>query len=135
MRLLLSGRIQSGPRERNMRIVTDSRSDRLTRPDLLDALRFVIGGSLRIHPERQNEEDIHAIADAIRQSIVVLTPDGATLYANRAALDHTGVTAAEANNKGFLARAFHPDDVGRVREKRRIGLLDGRPFELEMRSL
>src|SRR5262245_42527729 len=118
-----------------MQIVTDSTSDRLTKPDLPDALRLVIGGSLRIQPRWQNGEDIHSIADAIRQSIVVLTPDGATLYANRAALDYTGVTAGEANNKGFLARAFHPDDVGRVREQRRIGLLEGLPFELEMRSL
>src|SRR5262249_51589068 len=66
---------------------------------------------------------------------VVLTPDGATLYANRAALDYSGVTAGEANNKSFLARAFHPDDVDRVREKRRSRLLEGLPFELEMRSL
>src|SRR5215471_8814225 len=94
-----------------------------------------LGGPLRSQPGWQDGEDIRSVADAIRQSIVVLTPDGATLYANRAALDHTGVTAGEANDKGFLARAFHPDDVGRVREKRRIGLLEGRPFELEMRSL
>src|SRR5262245_43278117 len=91
--------------------------------------------SRRIQPRWQNGEDIHSIADAIRQSVVVLTPDGATVFANRAALDYIGVTAGEANNKGFLARAFHPDDVGRVREKRRIGLLEGLPFELEMRSL
>src|SRR5215813_13416476 len=118
-----------------MRIVTDSASHRLTKPDLPDGSRLVVGRSLRIQPGRQNGEDIHSIADVIRQSIVVLTPDGATLYANRAALDYTGVTAREANNKGFLAAAFHPDDVGRVREKRRLGLLEGLPFELEMRSL
>src|SRR5262245_44818811 len=118
-----------------MRNLTDSTSERLTKPDLPDALRLVIAGSLPIQPGWQNGEDIHSIADAIRQSIVVLTPDGATLYANRAALDYTGVTSREANNKGFLAAAFHPDDIGRVREKRRLGLLEGLPFELEMRSL
>ena len=118
-----------------MRIVTNSASHRLTKPDLPDAFRLVFGGSPRIQPGWQNGEDIHSMVDAIRQSIVVLTPDGATLYANRAALDYTGVTAGEANNRGFLARAFHPDDVGRVREKRRRGLLAGFPFELEMRSL
>src|SRR5262249_16401195 len=120
----LSGYYASGPRERSMRIVTESTSDRLTKPD-----------ALRIQPGWQNGEDIHTMADAIRQSIVVLAPDGATLYANRAALDYTGVTAGDVNDKGFLARAFHADDVGRVREKRRIGLLEGLPFELEMRSL
>ena len=36
---------------------------------------------------RQDEEDLRTITDAIRQSIVVLAPDGTTLYANRVALD------------------------------------------------
>ena len=38
----------------------------------------------------QDEADLRTITDAIRQSIVVLAPDGTTLYANRVALDHTG---------------------------------------------
>jgi formate hydrogenlyase transcriptional activator len=84
---------------------------------------------------RQDEVDLRTITDAIRQSIVVLAPDGTTLYANRVALDHTGLTAGEVNDKGFLVGAFHPDDVERIREERRIGLLEGLPFELEMRSL
>jgi PAS domain S-box-containing protein len=84
---------------------------------------------------RQKQEDLRTITDAIRQSIVVLAPDGTTLYANRVALDHTGLSAGEVSEKGFLARAFHPDDVERVREERRIGLLEGLPFELEMRTL
>jgi formate hydrogenlyase transcriptional activator len=84
---------------------------------------------------RQDEGDLRTITDAIRQSIVVLAPDGTTLYANRVALDRTGLTAGEVHDKGFLARAFHPDDIERVGEERRIGLLEGLPFELEMRSL
>src|SRR5262249_24668973 len=72
---------------------------------------------------------------AIRQSIVVISPDGTTVYANRVALDLTGLTVGDVNNKGFFAGAFHPDDVDRVREERRIGLLEGLPFELEMRIL
>jgi formate hydrogenlyase transcriptional activator len=84
---------------------------------------------------RQNVEDLRTITDAIRQSIVVLAPDGATLYANRVALDRTGLTPGEVNRQGFLARAFHPDDIDRVREERRVGLSEGLPFELEMRSL
>jgi len=84
---------------------------------------------------RQVEADLRTITDAIRQSIVVLAPDGTTLYANRVALDHTGVTPGEVNNEGFLVRAFHPEDIDRVRDERRVGLLEGVPFELEMRSL
>jgi formate hydrogenlyase transcriptional activator len=82
---------------------------------------------------RQSEHDLRTITDTIRQSIVVLAPDGSTIYANRVALDLTGATMSEVNDKGFLARVFHPDDSERLREDRRVGLLEGLPFELEMR--
>jgi len=81
------------------------------------------------------ERDLRTITDVIRQSIVVLSPDGTTIYANRVARDRTGLTVGEVNEKGFFARAFHPDDVDRVTEERRIGLAEGLPFELEMRLL
>jgi formate hydrogenlyase transcriptional activator len=84
---------------------------------------------------RENEADLRTITDAIRQSIVVLAPDGTTLYANRVALDHTGLTPGEVNKQGFFARAFHPDDVERVRDERSAGLSEGVPFELEIRTL
>jgi formate hydrogenlyase transcriptional activator len=83
----------------------------------------------------EDEADLRTITDAIRQSIVVLAPDGTTLYANRVALEDTGLTPGEVNNQGFFARAFHPDDIDRVREERLEGLMRGEPFELEMRSL
>ena len=84
---------------------------------------------------QQSEADLRTVTDTIRQSIVVLAPDGTTLYANRVALDYTGLTPGEVNDQGFFARAFHPEDVDRVREERRLGLMNGQPFELEMRSL
>ena len=84
---------------------------------------------------RQEAADLRTITDAIRQSVVVLAPDGNTIYANRVALDLTGLTIAEVNDKGFFARVFHPDDVDRVREERRVRLLEGLPFDLEMRAL
>jgi PAS domain S-box-containing protein len=84
---------------------------------------------------RESAQDLRTITDTIRQPIVVLAPDGTMLYANRVALDNSGLTTDEVKERGFLARAFHPDDVERVREERRVGLLVGLPFELEMRSL
>ncbi|HKF00696.1 MAG TPA: sigma 54-interacting transcriptional regulator, partial [Candidatus Sulfotelmatobacter sp.] len=84
---------------------------------------------------RQSESDLRTITDSIPQSIVVLAPDGTTLYTSRVALESTGASLSEVNDKGFLARVFHPDDVDRVREKRRVGLLGRVPFELEMRSV
>jgi formate hydrogenlyase transcriptional activator len=46
-----------------------------------------------------------------------------------------GSHPGEVNDEGFLRVSFHPDDIDRVREERRVGLLEGLPFELEMRSL
>lgn len=65
---------------------------------------------------------------------MVLAPDGTTLYANRVALDQTGLKVHELSDQGFFARVFHPEDIDRVREERRAGLLEGVPFELEMRA-
>ena len=83
---------------------------------------------------RQSEADLRTVTDAIRQAIVVLAPDGTTLYANRVALEKTGLKSHEPSDQGFFARAFHPEDVDRVRDKRRAALLAGVPFELEMRE-
>jgi len=82
---------------------------------------------------RQSEEHLRTITDTIRQSIVVTAPDGTTLYANRVALDTTGLTQDVVKNGEFFLRAFHPDDVERVRAERQERLLSGAPFDLEMR--
>jgi len=79
------------------------------------------------------EFDLRRITDAIRQSIVVLSPDGATLYVNRVALQTTGLSMSEVTRDGFLARGFHPEDLERIREDRSAGLANGLPFELEAR--
>jgi formate hydrogenlyase transcriptional activator len=84
---------------------------------------------------RQSEEELRTITEAIPQSIGVLAPDGTILYANRVACEHTGLTVEELIKEGFLARLCHPDDINRARDERRIGLLEGVPFDLEMRLL
>src|SRR5215813_63931 len=84
---------------------------------------------------RQSEEDLRTITDSIRQPIAVLAPDGTQLYVNRVALDNSGLTLEEVINEGFLARVCHPDDINRVRDERRIGLLERVPFDLEVRLL
>jgi formate hydrogenlyase transcriptional activator len=84
---------------------------------------------------RQSEAELRTITDTIRQPIAVLAPDGTQLYANRAALDISGLTLDEVIKEGSLARLCHPDDINRVGDERRIGLLEGVPFDLEMRLL
>src|SRR5215467_9960302 len=71
---------------------------------------------------RQSEQELRTITDTIRQPIVALAPDGSTLYANRVALDLTGLAIDELDKKGLLARAFHPGDVDRMSAERQQGL-------------
>ena len=84
---------------------------------------------------RQSEENLRTITDTIRQPIVVLAPDGAMLYANRVALENSGLTMSELKDRGFLARVCHLDDVDRVVDERSAGLSKGLPFDSEMRVL
>src|SRR5215469_4396797 len=84
---------------------------------------------------RQSEAELRTITDAIRQPIIVLTPDGTTLYANRVACEYAGLALEELLKEGTLIRACHPDDRNRVRDERSAGLLGGVPFDLEWRML
>ena len=84
---------------------------------------------------RQGEQEFRGITDAIAQGIVVLSPDGTALYANRVALKETGLTLEEVQTQGFFLSAFHPEDVANLKVSRDAGLLRGEPFELEMRGL
>ena len=82
---------------------------------------------------KRSEADLRTLIDAVRQYVTVLAPDGKVLYTNRVALDLTGLTVGEVNDGGFFPRAFHPDDVDRVRAERQGNLLRGTPFDLQMR--
>jgi PAS domain S-box-containing protein len=84
---------------------------------------------------RQDEHELRRITDAIPQVIVVLNPDGRTVYVNRVALEYTGLSIEEARAENFLDRVVHPEDIERFRVVRQDGLLKGVPFETEQRAL
>ena len=75
------------------------------------------------------------ITDAIPIAISVLAPDGTPLYINQMALDRVGVTMDEVKRKGHLGLTCHPNDLEKVLEKRRLGLLGDVLFAVEMRLL
>jgi formate hydrogenlyase transcriptional activator len=78
--------------------------------------------------------ELAEILDAIAEAIVVLSPDGGILYANRAVLEYTGLTMPDVLAGDFLSRLFHPEDVVRLKDPRREGLSHGVPFEIEWRA-
>jgi formate hydrogenlyase transcriptional activator len=84
---------------------------------------------------RQDERELRRITDAIAQTIVVQSPDGAPIYANQAVLDYTGLTIDDVTGSDFRARIFHPEDIERLREERRAALGRGVPFDIEQRAL
>ena len=75
---------------------------------------------------RESEEEFQRIADFVPQAIVVLSADGNTVYANRVALQKTGLALEEVKAQGryssFRDRllglaeslALHPEDVENV---------------------
>src|SRR5467141_1238934 len=84
---------------------------------------------------RSDEEELRRMTDAIPQNIIVLNPDGKAIYANRVALEYTGLSLDDVQTDNFWARVFHPDDVQRLREERYKALSDSAPFENEERAL
>src|ERR1700691_4765414 len=84
---------------------------------------------------RQDERELRQITDAIPQTIIVQGPSGLPIYANRATLDYTGLTAEDVTAPHFRERIFHPEDVERFRNERKAALARGLPFEFEHRAL
>src|SRR5580692_11432577 len=83
---------------------------------------------------REEDRELRRITDAIPQTIVVLDPSGVPLYANRAMLDYTGLSAEDVLTSGFRERFSHPDGLEKLKEERAAGLSRGLPFELEHRA-
>jgi formate hydrogenlyase transcriptional activator len=84
---------------------------------------------------REDERELRQITDAIPQAVVVQDPSGLPIYANRATLDYTGLTADDVTAPNFRERFFHREDVERFRNERKAALARGLPFEFEHRAL
>jgi formate hydrogenlyase transcriptional activator len=85
-----------------------------------------------LHKDR---EELRLIVDLIAHTVVVLNPDGKAIYANRVALEYTGLSLHDVRADDFRDRVFHPEDVQRLREDRQKSLSDAVPFENEQRAL
>src|SRR5262249_38332638 len=84
---------------------------------------------------QSSERDLSSILSAIPAVIGMMAADGSPLYGNQAVLDYTGLTPEDMLKKDFRIHLFHPEDMERLREARRIAFTQPVPFENEIRAL
>jgi formate hydrogenlyase transcriptional activator len=82
---------------------------------------------------RRNELEWRDITDAVAVNVVVQSPTGTCLFANRTALEYWGLTLDEVMVPNYRA-PVHPDDAAQMFARRQEGLAKGTPFENECRS-
>ena len=82
---------------------------------------------------RQNELEWRHITDAIAVNVVVQSPAGTCLFANRTALEYWGLSLEDVMVPNYRA-PVHPDDAAQMYARRQKGLAKGIPFENECRS-
>src|SRR6476660_3006789 len=82
---------------------------------------------------RQNELEWRHITDAIAVNVVVQSPTGTCLFANRTALEYWGLSLEDVMVANYRA-PVHPDDAAQMYAKRQEGLAKGIQFENELRS-
>ena len=100
--------------------------------DFLDSVAKLISATI-MRVMADNALAIRQIVDVIPQMIGVLSTDGTVLYANQTMLDYTGLTIEETMSPDSSARSFHQEDVARLQDERRKGLLGVAPFKNEQR--
>jgi len=93
------------------------------------------GTSTDIHDRKQAESELRKLVDLVPQCMCVDGADGNVLYANEQLLDFFGFTLEEAQASDFRTRAFHPDDLDRVRATREDAVSRGVSWEVETRLL
>jgi PAS domain S-box-containing protein len=84
---------------------------------------------------QSSERNLSLMINAIPTVIGVMRADGAPLYGNQAVTDYTGLTMEDMLSEDFRTRLFHPEDMERLREERRLAFSRPVPFETEQRAL
>ena len=82
---------------------------------------------------KKAEGEYSKLLDAFPQYMSICDADGKRLFANDALLDFFGFTQKDFLADDFQTRAFHPDDLGRVKSTLGDAISRGENFELEAR--
>src|SRR5713101_5588536 len=97
------------------------------------ASRPLISKRIDTEARMQAEEEFRKLADVLPQYMCVYDSDGSPLYANDGLLEYFGFTLDDFRADNFQTRAFHPDDVERVRFLRQDAMRRGEGWEVEAR--
>jgi len=83
---------------------------------------------------RESEASFRTLTETMPQLVWMARADGGIIFTNRRWAEYTGLTVAESKDEGWL-RAFHADDLARVRDEWRRAVASGAPYSLEARLL
>jgi len=103
--------------------------------EFLGAITDITGQKRAQQALAASERNLSLMINAIPTLIHVLCADGSVLYVNQAVLDYTGLTLEDVKKEGYRSQVFHPEDVKRLRDERRVALTRPIPFETEQRVL
>ena len=97
---------------------------------------MVVSAAVRdITARKRAEAELQQLVDFVPQIVVVLSPEGKVIHANRVAREYTGLTLDEFRSVDVVGRVIHPEDVEEMQVVRRHGLAGNSPFEVEARML
>ena len=88
-----------------------------------------------ITERKRAEQELQQLVDFVPQIVVVLSPEGKPIHANRVAREYTGLTLDEYRSVDVIGRVIHPDDAEKVRAVRKLAFSGSNPFEQEARLL
>jgi formate hydrogenlyase transcriptional activator len=91
------------------------------------------GTNTDIEELKRADRELRDVLDYAPQQVAIIAPDGRRLYANRVALEYSGITLEEFQADDYEKRMIHPDDLQRV--KTGDPIFRGETYEFETRIL
>ena len=103
--------------------------------DLTDesgSIEFV-GAVMDVTVAKEAEDRIRLIINAVPALIWTARPDGSLDFISERWLGYAGINTAMRGSGELGGRTVHPDDIEQLREKWRVAVAGGTPFETEIR--
>lgn len=82
---------------------------------------------------RESEERLRLLVELVPQLVWVAQPDGSCTYVNQRWLDFTGTHLQEVQDRRWMERVLHPEDVKGVSDAWHHALVTGELFQVECR--